>query len=455
VIARYTLAGELLAVTPGLGRPLAALRAGCDGDLLAASGDGLPIDRYLPEGGFLPAGTFQAGPFLMEGAALAWHRWRVAADPLAANAHLQLFTASADADLTQAPPDPPPGADGDPFAGWFAQPPDELDVLVLSDHVRQALAAGPPPLGQQDDEGGRQPAYVWLGGVLTGDGLASPVLRQMRLDQTPATALSALPAIYRDGARRRLPLDLVLAAFDSALGGVREALADMPRLVDPAGTPADWLPWLASWLDLTLDEEWSETQQREAIAGAMALHARRGTVAGLRAILRRDAGVAALIEEPGAMVELFALDERAVLGFTTGLPAADPQGAILGTTATLGGSDLIPAEEFGTPLFADVAHRFRVSVYAAELLDPHTRPRIQRILDREKPAHTVYELCEIGPRLRVGLQARLGIDSIVAGPAAAQPLDESGELGIDTALPGDPGRSRRRIGSGSRVGAVI
>jgi phage tail-like protein len=454
-IARFTFEGTLLAVMPGHGRPLAALTAGCAGDLLAASGDGLPIDRYLPEGGFLPSGWFQVGPFATEGTALAWHRWRVAADQLGANAHLQLFTRAADADPLVPPPDPPLGTADEPFAGWFALPADERDVLVLSDRVRQTLAEGPPPPGQRDDEGGRQPAHVWLGGMLTGDGLASPVLRQMRLDQTPETALAALPAMYRDGARRRLPLDLLIAHIESELGSVRAALADMPRLVDPAGTPAGWLPWLASWLDLTLDEEWSETEQREAIAGAMALHARRGTVAGVRALLERDAGVAARIEEPGAMVNLFALDERAVLGFTTGLAPGDAQGVILGTTAMLGASELIPAEETGVPLFSDVAHRFRVLVYAVELLDPQTRPRIQRILDREKPAHTVYELCEIGPRMRVGLQARLGIDSIVGGPAPAQPLDEGGALGVDAVLPADPSWAGRRIGKGSRVGIAL
>jgi phage tail-like protein len=450
-IARYTSDGQLMAVLPGPGRPAAAVAAGGYGELLAGGPAGLPIARYQPDGGFLPLGNFRVGPIYMDGTDLAWHRWRVAADPLVGNAHLQLFTTSADAD----PPSMPPGTLDDPFAGWFAEPRDELEVLVLSEQVREALAEGPPPLGQPDDEGGQRPAHIWLGGILSGDGTASPILRQMRVEQTPITAIASLPALYRDGARRRLPLDLLLATFESELALVRETLDDMPRKVDPAGTPAEWLPWLASWLDLELNEEWPEPVQRQAIAEAMVMHARRGTVEGLRALIKRDAGVEARIEEPGAMVSLFALDGQAVLGFTTGLASGDPNGAILGTTAILGESDLTTVEEIGAPLFDDVAHRFRVLVYAVELLDPETRPRIQRVLDREKPAHTDFELCAIGPRMRIGVQARLGIDAIIAGFAPAPPLDEGSELGIDTALPNDPRWSGRRIGRGIRVGVTL
>jgi hypothetical protein len=39
---------------------------------------------------------------------------------------------------------------------------------------------------------------------------------------------------------------------------------------------------------------------------------------------------------------------------------------------------------------------------------------VRAVLDREKPAHTVYSLRAIGARMRVGVQSRLGIDTIVA-----------------------------------------
>ena len=46
------------------------------------------------------------------------------------------------------------------------------------------------------------------------------------------------------------------------------------------------------------------------------------------------------------------------------------------------------------------------------------------IIEEEMPAHTTYHLCLIEPRLRVGYQARLGIDTIVAGPSPASRLGQ-------------------------------
>jgi len=39
---------------------------------------------------------------------------------------------------------------------------------------------------------------------------------------------------------------------------------------------------------------------------------------------------------------------------------------------------------------------------------------------REKPAHTVCELCIVQPCMRVGSQARVGIDSVIGAAREAQ-----------------------------------
>jgi hypothetical protein len=103
------------------------------------------------------------------------------------------------------------------------------------------------------------------------------------------------------------------------------------------------------------------------------------------------------------------------------------QGAVLNTTATVDQSHITSGEPFGAELYEDVAHRFCVSIYCAELTSPDALARVRQVLDREKPAHTAYDLCLIEPAMRVGAQARVGIDAIVgqAGtPHAAlgQPL---------------------------------
>jgi hypothetical protein len=94
---------------------------------------------------------------------------------------------------------------------------------------------------------------------------------------------------------------------------------------------------------------------------------------------------------------------------------------VVGTSATLGQSHLTRGDDLGAVLFEDVAHQFCVQVYCAELTRPGALADVQAVLERERPAHTTYHLCVIEPCMRVGVQARVGIDAIVAqGPPVAQ-----------------------------------
>jgi phage tail-like protein len=410
------------------------------------------VTRLRLDQGYMPAGYFQVGPFETRAGRLAWHRWRVLAEPLAENTHVQLFTYSSDS-----PAAPSLAAGDNPFAapGWFAQPTNELDVLVLSQPVREALAAG--PAASAPPEGELQTNYFWLGGLVRGDGVSSPVIRQMRIDYTPATSIRYLPAIYREGALARLPLELGLAGLDSELGRVSDLLAALPGLFDPAAAPADWLPWLAGWLDFDLVEDWPEADKRQYMAQAAELYAWRGTAEGLRRYLKLYAGLEAHIEEASALVSLFSLDDNVALGINTVLAPAHEQGAVLASTATLSQSHLLPPEDIGAPLFEDIAHRFCVQVYAAQLTGgAASRTLLNQVLEREKPAHTDYHLCVIEPRLRVGFQAQVGIDTIVGGPPSSLVLDEARELGRESALPPGPPNQRSAIsGHRSRVGKLI
>ena len=72
---------------------------------------------------------------------------------------------------------------------------------------------------------------------------------------------------------------------------------------------------------------------------------------------------------------------------------------------------------------------------------------VARVVDREKPAHTTYHLCQFEPRMRVGFQARVGIDAIVGRATAPGRLDESNLIGLQLA-----GRDGLRVGVHSRVG---
>jgi phage tail-like protein len=348
---------------------------------------------------FAQRGVFLGGPFEAFSELIPWYRLRVYADPLPESTHVQLFTLTADQDTIAFDPtadEPFPKPD------WHAAPRDLLDILIPNSPARR----------------------LWIGGLLHSDGRASPALHQMRVHYGRDTWLKFLPALYAKGESQRDLMERFLSLHESMLGSHEEAIADLPLLFDPYATPEgefpSWLSWLAAWLAFDLNEAWSGQEARENLAQAFQLYGKRGTLEGLRRYLKLYAGVEARIEEPGLYTTLWTLGENSTLGFTTMLAPAHPQGAVAGTTATLDESHVTRDNDFGAALFEDLAHRFCVKVYCAELTRPSSLDDARTVIDREKPAHSTYELCLVEPRMRVGVQSRVGVDAIVAqGPPAA------------------------------------
>jgi phage tail-like protein len=381
-------------------------------------------------------------------------------EELTANVHLRLFFHTSD------DPNDQPSIDPDvdkPF----------------SDARWKPTAATPDPLADTHDLfiGGPRSRYLWLGALFLGDGRSTPLVTQMLLEFDHDGYLNNLPALYQTEADSRDFLLRFLALTETLFQDLENEIEGLPRLFDPYATPREFLPWLATWLAVELDEKWNEQQQRRLIATAFERYSRRGTVAGLRESLRLLTGVSGIIQEPILNADWWSLPsaattcgchnaspgsketvwqgaENSVLGATTMLAGKQPQGAVLGSTASLDYSNLITYEEFGSPLFEDVAHRFTVQVYRSALSCPETMSRVRAVLDREKPAHTDYHLCIIEPRMRVGFQARLGIDAVVAGGTENISLGAA-TLAGDDVIGGEPvGRigEQNRIGIGTRIG---
>ena len=88
-------------------------------------------------------------------------------------------------------------------------------------------------------------------------------------------------------------------------------------------------------------------------------------------------------------------------------------------SAVVGASGPLAPYQIGLPLYADEAYRFCVVVDAYRVRDPRLLDELRRIVDREKPAHTDYRVQVVAPEMRVGFQARIGIDAIVGGEPPA------------------------------------
>ncbi len=361
--------------------------------------DGALRLKQLADESYELRGAFIGGPFETGESATDWYRLQAFADASGSGAHFQFFTYTGENS-------PQSDLNGEtPFggSGWLAAPLDLADLLILNPPARR----------------------LWIGGVMRGDGGASPALHQARVTYGRDTYIKYLPAIYRKNPASRDLLERFLSLHESLLGSIEGSIDDLPLLFDPEAAPSagfpSWLNWLAGWLAFDLNERWSGEEARAFLAKAFGLYGERGTVQGLRHYLEIYAGVKAHIEEPGQSAVVWSLGETSSLGFTTMLAAGPLQGAVVSRTATLDGSHLTKAEDFGAALFEDVAHTFCVSVYCAELRRAGALSDLQAVIEREKPAYVVAHLRVIEPAMRVGAQARIGIDAIIAnGPEPAQ-----------------------------------
>jgi phage tail-like protein len=179
-----------------------------------------------------------------------------------------------------------------------------------------------------------------------------------RASETVSIAVAAksayvkyLPAVYTDDEL----LGRFLMLFESFWSPVEQQIGHIWDYFDPRFAPRDLLPWLASWVSLTLDRRWPVRKRRELIRSAISLYRKRGTKNGLREYLQ-------IYSPPNTRVRI---------------------------------------TEYGGQNFR--AHTFAVTVFVPPVADANTeaelarleqerRRMIETIIESEKPAHTSYTL---------------------------------------------------------------
>jgi phage tail-like protein len=181
---------------------------------------------------------------------------------------------------------------------------------------------------------------------------------------SPSNYLDNLPASFRADPF----LGCFLLAFEAVLSGspdvdqpgLEELIEGLADRLDPATTGADFLPWLAGWVGLSLRADWPEAAQRAFIAEIVPLYQQRGTLAGLT-----------------RMLQIYLS------------PLGDP--------ATVGNVQIDDS-------FPDPPNFFQVRLVISE---PNlerlrtTQETARAIIDREKPAYTFYALRVTIPTMRL------------------------------------------------------
>lgn len=273
----------------------------------------------------------------------------------------------------------------------------------------------------------------------------SPSVRSLKAFFPRTSYLQYLPAVYQEDEQSRHFLDRFLSIFQTDFDEFDRRIDRLWELFDPNAVPEKHFAWLASWLALDLAPEWTAEKKRQMLKNALRDYRRRGTVAGLEQVIADYAGVSQV-----KVLEHFRLRRWPTLSGTpldgaTPLWSRDFYQRLQETSYSRVGDFRLASRPDPAPEARDWgAHKFTVFFPADPYSVEDIEGRVARIVEKEKPAHTMATLCPVLPRLRVGVQATVGFDTVVGGFTHLV-LGRLGTLGYDTILPCSPAENAMRV----------
>jgi phage tail-like protein len=288
--------------------------------------------------------------------------------------------------------------------------------------------------------------YLWIQLELRGTRQVSPRVRSLRVERPGHALLNALPRGWSRDEGDAGFLQRLLAPAEGMLHQLDEWAGHRAILADPRVTRSTELDWLASFAGLVLDMRWPEQARRLLVEEAYGLFRRRGTKTALLRILAIYLGYQPTLVEAWQLRGL----AGAVLGTRPGLAFAPAVGGSSAETGSLG-RFAIGGSRPGQNTYSASAHRFTLLLRGE--LTTEQRSVVQDILGVHRPAHTLVEMCELGPGMRIGERLRLDLTSYVGpgvewGPAVVGQVLVGGDGVVGLPAIGS------RLGESSAVGQV-
>ena len=257
--------------------------------------------------------------------------------------------------------------------------------------------------------------YCQLEITVSGGGRSSATIRSVRAWFPRFSYVEQyLPAIY---AEHDLPdrfLERFLANPEGILTALEEKIEHSHLILDARTAREVDLPWLASWFGLALDPLWTPARRRFLIRNVDAFYRRRGTVAGLLAILR----VFFDDEQDLNQHSIFAVGA---------VPATSSRIRLIERflTARASARRALPALSCRSG-----GRRTASTSRCPRRLSSDELAMVGRIIEQGRPAHTAFALQPYEELFVVG-RARLGLDTelarslrftpVVLGQSAARP----------------------------------
>ncbi len=240
-----------------------------------------------------------------------------------------------------------------------------------------------------------------------------PKIYKMKMYYERISYLRYLPAIYQENEGSKEFLERFLSLFESIFHDLENEIEQSFQYFDPCSVPKEALAWLASWLNLALEEGWPEEKKRILVREAFTLYKKKGTPEGMRRFIEIVTGERPVIVEHARMGKPMVLGSKFNLGVDSMIFQSPVKGLLLGGDSILRRVALRNVVQSLEDPFLPVANRFTIIINASVKDSERYKKSLEHILHELKPAHTRYYLrffeeTRFGRGNYLGINARLG-----------------------------------------------
>ncbi len=239
----------------------------------------------------------------------------------------------------------------------------------------------------------------------------TPLLRGLKIHFPRDTYLRFLPGTYSENEETVDFSERFLSLFQTFIEQGAEKIFGIARYLDPTAAPDEFVNWLARWLAIVPDENWTLPGKRQLIREAPGLYKLRGTRAALSRVIEIYCGKAPVIFEHFQLECVENEEHKAVLNR---LICDRP----CNFTVLVG-----PMWQENEPCD---------TIYTAQPVTPALRATVERIVEAGKPAHTTAHLHLLQPRYYLDMHTYLGVNTVLTPTRFV--LGESA-VGRDTMFP--------------------
>ena len=249
-----------------------------------------------------------------------------------------------------------------------------------------------------------QGRYLWLKLKLTTfDQNSRPSIRSARIYYTRLSYLRYLPAVYREDPVSAAFLERFLSMFETSFDSLEQEIDQLFKYFDPKLTPKEFLPWLASWINLSLDDEVPEQRVRTFIRRAAGLYRRKGTPGALVEFLEIYTGKSVRLTEYLRDLRPMVVGEKdSTLGRGVVLLGSGPRGITVGDTSVVGYAAVRDRVSDPDEPFLTLARRFAIGIDMDRDEFERRKPTLQRIVAEQAPAHTICTIRSTSDQGTVG-----------------------------------------------------